>query len=164
MLTPFDNAVHGTPEDNFNFFHSSSHIVVECAFGEIDLRWGILWRPLQFRLKHNVNIIDACMRLHNFIVDWREVNISADVDDVDRQIFEEDHKRFMSAYPTFDAAGVHGGEEERTNARGRSTNFTKEITEFGRKVRQIICDNIKAKRLVRPQCNWFRVNNRVLEG
>ncbi|KAL7474585.1 LOW QUALITY PROTEIN: hypothetical protein ACHAW6_000557, partial [Cyclotella cf. meneghiniana] len=42
LLTPFDNAVHGTTEDNFNFFHSSSHIVVECAFREIYLRWGIL--------------------------------------------------------------------------------------------------------------------------
>jgi hypothetical protein len=26
LLTPFDNAVHGTPEDNYNFFHSSSRI------------------------------------------------------------------------------------------------------------------------------------------
>lgn len=42
LLTPFDNVLHGTSEDNFNFFHSSSRISVECAFGEIDLRWGIL--------------------------------------------------------------------------------------------------------------------------
>jgi hypothetical protein len=76
LMTPFDNAVHGTPEDNYNFFHSSSRIWVECAFGEIDLRWGILWKPLGFRLRHNVNIIDACMRLHNFIVDWRKVSNS----------------------------------------------------------------------------------------
>jgi hypothetical protein len=37
LMTPCDNAMHGTAEDNFNFFHSSSRIVVECAFGEIDL-------------------------------------------------------------------------------------------------------------------------------
>jgi hypothetical protein len=42
LMTPYDNAMHGTAENNFNFFHSSSRIVVECAFGEIDLRWGIL--------------------------------------------------------------------------------------------------------------------------
>ncbi|KAL7481189.1 hypothetical protein ACHAW6_006866 [Cyclotella cf. meneghiniana] len=67
-MTPFDNAVHGTQEDNYNFFHSSSSIWVECGFGEIDLRWGILWK----RLSQNVSIIDECMRLHNFIIDWRE--------------------------------------------------------------------------------------------
>ena len=33
--TPYDNALHDTPEDNYNFFHSSSRISVECAFGEI---------------------------------------------------------------------------------------------------------------------------------
>jgi hypothetical protein len=37
LMTPYDNAMHGTAEDNFNFFHSTSRIVVECAFGEIDL-------------------------------------------------------------------------------------------------------------------------------
>ena len=45
---------------------------MECAFGEIDLRWGILWRPLKFALELNCKVIDACMRLHNFIVDFRE--------------------------------------------------------------------------------------------
>ena len=33
LITPFDNVHHGTPEDNFNFFHSSCMIYVECAFG-----------------------------------------------------------------------------------------------------------------------------------
>lgn len=84
--------------------------------GEIDLRWGILWRPLHFRLKRNVNITDACMCLHNFILDWREEHCEAVVDVDEREIFEEDHKRFMAVYPTFDAnaTGIHGGEEERT--------------------------------------------------
>ena len=36
-MTPYDNTMHGTSEDNFNYFHSSAKIVVECAFGEIDL-------------------------------------------------------------------------------------------------------------------------------
>lgn len=164
LLTPFDNAVHGTTEDNFNFFHSSSRIVVECAFGEIDLRWGILWRPLQFRLKHNVNVIDACIRLHNFIVDWREEHFcGTEVDMGERDIFEEDHRRFMVAYPSFEAGGVHGGEEEGAVTRGRPTNLAKEITDFGRMVRQTISEAIKDKKLVRPKCNWFRAHNRVLE-
>ena len=41
LLITYDNAFHGTSEDNYNYFHSSSRIVVECAFGEVDLCWGI---------------------------------------------------------------------------------------------------------------------------
>ena len=45
LLTPFDNPGARTPQDNFNFFLSSCRIYVECCFGEVDRRWGILWRP-----------------------------------------------------------------------------------------------------------------------
>ena len=62
LLTPYDNAMHGTTEDNYNFFHSSSRISVECAFGEIDLRWGILWKELEYSLELNCTVIDVCMR------------------------------------------------------------------------------------------------------
>ncbi|KAL7506494.1 hypothetical protein ACHAXN_009688 [Cyclotella atomus] len=164
LMTPFDNAVHGTPEDNYNFFHSSSRIWVECVFGEIDLRWGILWKPLGFRLKHNVNIIDACMRLHNFIVDWREGEHfkSSEVDE--RTIFFEDHRRFMAAYPDLEVVGVHGGEEEERRNRGRPTNVDKAIRDLGLSVRQSLCDDVAARKLVRPELNWFRrENNRVLD-
>merc|ERR1711862_543895 len=84
LLTPFDQVYHGSPEDNFNFFHSSSRICVECTFGEVDLRWGILWRPLQFSLKNNIHVIDACLRLHNFIIDFRE---NEHTDTVERELF-----------------------------------------------------------------------------
>jgi hypothetical protein len=36
------------------------------------MRWGILWRPLQFSLARNIKVIDAALRLHNFIVSRRE--------------------------------------------------------------------------------------------
>ncbi len=36
LLMPYDNVCHGLAEDNYNFFHSSSRICVECVFGEID--------------------------------------------------------------------------------------------------------------------------------
>lgn len=69
----------------------------------------------------------------------------------------------MVAYPSFEAGGVHGGEEEGAVTRGRPTNLAKEITDFGRMVRQTISEAIKDKKLVRPKCNWFRAHNRVLE-
>ena len=72
LLTPYDNPAPGSPEDNFNYFLSSNRIYVECAFGEIDRRWGIFWRRLEGDLCHHKYVIDSAMRLHNFIVDNRE--------------------------------------------------------------------------------------------
>jgi hypothetical protein len=90
-MTPYDNAMHGTAEDNFDFFHSSLRIVVKCAFGKIDLQWGILWRPLQFSLDLNCKVIDACMRLHNFIVDFCEANrCVSEFITLDRSVFDDD--------------------------------------------------------------------------
>ena len=42
-------------------------------FGEIDRQWGIFWRPLEgiFFFSHKYTI-DRALRLHNFIVDYRE--------------------------------------------------------------------------------------------
>ena len=71
LLCPYDKAKSGTAEDVFNFMLSSNRIFVECAFGEIDARFGIFWKPLHFRLVRHQFIIDACLRLHNFIVDYR---------------------------------------------------------------------------------------------
>ena len=39
ILPPYDSPGKQTPEDDFNFYHSSACITVECTFGEIDLRW-----------------------------------------------------------------------------------------------------------------------------
>ena len=44
LIPPFPLAKPNTPEDDFNFYHSSARITVKCAFGEIDLRWGIFWK------------------------------------------------------------------------------------------------------------------------
>ncbi len=88
ILTPYDNAAHGTPEDNYNFFHSSSWIVVECCFGEIDLRFGIFWRPLKFSLKTNGHIIDPWLWLHNFILENSDHSFMGSVD---KEVFDEDY-------------------------------------------------------------------------
>jgi hypothetical protein len=106
LIPPFNDVVHGTAEDNFNFFHSSARIAVECAFGEIELRWGILWRHLQCSLAHNCQIIDACMRLHNFIVEYRESAIQSGGDEMD--IFDEECSRFLAFNPD-KLVEIHGG-------------------------------------------------------
>ena len=66
ILPPFDNAGKRSKEDDFNYYHSSARITVECEFGEIDLRWGIFWKRLCCSLEHTVLICKGAMHLHTF--------------------------------------------------------------------------------------------------
>ena len=111
LLSPYDDTVHGSAEDNYSFFHSSSWISIECAFGEINLWWGIFWSALKYPLKTNCKIIDVCMRLHNFIVHHRGDNDNFSTS-VDRAIFDDDSRRFFAINPFLDDIGVRGGEDD----------------------------------------------------
>ncbi|KAL7457843.1 hypothetical protein ACHAXS_000409, partial [Conticribra weissflogii] len=53
LITTFDNAIHGTSEDNFNLFFLL-WIKVECTFGDTDLRWGILQISFSFTFAQNI--------------------------------------------------------------------------------------------------------------
>jgi hypothetical protein len=66
-----------------------SHISVECCFGEVDLRFGIFWKPLKFSLGVNCQIIDACRWLYNFILDNSTINF---MDSIDKEVVNEDYK------------------------------------------------------------------------
>ena len=171
VLTPYDNAVHGTPEDDFNFFHSSCRISVECCFGEIDLRWGILWRELNYALDVNCKIIDACMRLHNFIVEHRNEDESTFAESLDFEIFDDDCRRFYAVDPFHNYEGVYGGEQDcRRDADGsiaqggRPTRMEASSTNVGKTWRDRHRDEICRQGLVRPSANWYRTNNRLFES
>ena len=66
MIVPFPGAWdHQSPEDNFNYFQSSMRIRIECAFGRLVQRFGILWKPLRCKLSFVAPVVFACMILHN---------------------------------------------------------------------------------------------------
>jgi len=65
LITPGGN-------DDFNFLQSSLRINIECVFGEVVRRWGILWRPLEVEFKKRSLVLAAVFRLHNFCLDQRE--------------------------------------------------------------------------------------------
>ena len=90
LIPPFDNACPRTPDDDFNFFHSSARITVECAFGEIDMRWGIFWKRLNCSLENAAIIIEGAMRLHNYLVDYRENNLGEKELQDDMVLFQQD--------------------------------------------------------------------------
>jgi hypothetical protein len=73
MATPFTN-VAGDPncaaEDNYNFYHSQLRIRVECAFGMLVQRWGLLWMaiPRNIGVSKVVALVVALAKLHNFCI------------------------------------------------------------------------------------------------
>ncbi len=170
LLTPYDNVCHGTAEDNYNFFHSASRICVECTFGEIDLRWGILWRPLKFSLAHNIKVVDACMRLHNFIVDYRlEHRETSAMDELEMSLFDDDCRRFLATETNVGSFGVAGGEDDvRRDAHGnvlrggRPPTSQVTLTNIGKAIRDKLRNKVQLERRVRPSKNWFRHNNRFI--
>ena len=90
LLCPYLQPHPKSSEDAFNFYHSSARITVECAFGEIDLRWGIFWKRLMCSLEHSALIIEGAMCLHNFLVDYRECNKDKDDLHVDAALFNDE--------------------------------------------------------------------------
>jgi DDE superfamily endonuclease len=76
LVTPYETDELGLDsdhsKDSFNYHLSSCRIYIECAFGELVMRWGIFWRTLLFDLKKCTKIVQATMLLHNFIIDQRE--------------------------------------------------------------------------------------------
>jgi hypothetical protein len=70
MATPYPNVSSGT-KDAYNFYHSQLWIKVECTFGMLVHRWGILQKPMSSKFTiSKVTVITMCLcKLHNFCID-----------------------------------------------------------------------------------------------
>ena len=136
-MPPFDNAGKKSKEDDFNYYHSSARITVECAFGEIDLRWGIFWKRLCCSLEHTVLICKGAMHLHNFLVDYRNENsISSSDEREERDIFISDYldNRLTS--------GVIGNDPV-SGIIGRPPNKEQEYRLKGKLLRDLLRDKLR---------------------
>ena len=82
MITPYKNVSSG-PKDAFNFFQSQLRINIECAFGILVHRWGILRKPMPINLTvGKITSIVLCLcKLHNFCIGEKDVAAEAETDD-----------------------------------------------------------------------------------
>ncbi len=73
MIVPFKGIVDEI-KDAFNFFHSSLRINIECAFGMLVHRWGILRKqiPVNITVKKTTSLVLCLCKLHNFCIVERE--------------------------------------------------------------------------------------------
>ena len=61
------NQQHTTPQELFNYRHSSLRMVIEWCFGVLKVRFPILNEMHSFSLSRQWLIVTACCALHNFI-------------------------------------------------------------------------------------------------
>ena len=97
MITPSDEPSH----DDFNYHQSSNRMPIECAFGLLIRRWGVLWRPLAVKFERRACLISALIRLHNFCIDRK---LSADHISIDESTSEIQPGRWDKT-PRFDKMG-----------------------------------------------------------
>jgi hypothetical protein len=69
MVTPYRNVRRGT-KDDYNHFHSSVRICIECTFGILVHRWAILRSPLSATMgvEKQMVLVMALCKLHNYCI------------------------------------------------------------------------------------------------
>ena len=81
MITP-----SGLPQhDDYDYHQSSNGMPVECAFGILVRRWGLLWRPLEVKFENRAQLLGALIRLNNFCIDEAvtvDVNINSAMSEI----------------------------------------------------------------------------------
>ena len=151
LLTPYLQPLPKSPEDGFNFYHSSARITVECAFGEIDLRWGIFWKRLMCSLDHISLIIEGAMCLHNYLVDYRDENKMMSDLNIDRNIFETEISDSL-------VQPLQIGNDREMTA-GQLTNDDKEARTRGLVLQNSLLQALADHDMHRPEKNEWRKNN-----
>jgi len=155
-MTPFDNVGHGSHEDDYNYFHSSCWIYVECAVREIDSRWGIFWRPLHFSLDNNigVQVILTALKLHNCILNFAHIN-GLRATNHDNDLYDDEEcLKYLSFHNTASVGTF--GDDTNDKSEHHPTNEQLELCLAGVTLRANICKRFTNEKMVHPSKNWYR--------
>jgi hypothetical protein len=73
MIVPFKGAKNGA-KDAFNYFHSSLRINIECAFGMLVHRFGMLRKPIPMNISvsKTTSLLMCLCKIHNFCINESE--------------------------------------------------------------------------------------------
>ena len=121
---------------------------MECAFGEIDLRWGIFWKRLSTSLDNTFIVIEGAMRIHNFLVDYRDDNMN----DMRKDLADDLVSHMETVAESGTLPGVVVNDNHRP--RGRISNDEKVRRLKGIDLRDELCMKIANHNMVRPRKDW----------
>ena len=77
MAIPYQNVSIDNPKDFYNFYQSQLRITIECTFGILVARWGILRRPMnvKYSLRKVSRLVMSLCKVHNFLIDCNYSNV-----------------------------------------------------------------------------------------
>ena len=151
LLVPFPQPGPRSPEDAYNYYHSSCRIKIECTFGEVIMRFGLFWRPLQFDIASIGDILTAACLLHNFMVDERS-------DDDDNIMVPTDTTSNLSIGPGDVPVYTDANDETARPPPGRPTVSGELSRERGRYIRESLSTALQVKGLTRPLLQGMKRN------
>lgn len=99
LLKPFNRRQLDVEKEYFNMRLSRARRVVECAFGIINAKFRILWKPIETSPHLADKIIKCICILHNIIIDKEGVNI----DEEEIRQWENSHHQRQNNRPTDNA-------------------------------------------------------------
>lgn len=109
LLTPFGGTGLDIYSDSFNFQLSSMRQCIERAFGILTRRFGIFWKPFEFRITKWSQVVHVCCKLHNFCIAANE-----SVESLEATAREPTEILYNSAFPE-DRPRNHSGQSVRRN-------------------------------------------------
>ena len=65
LLTPWPGQRLDVYKDAYNFWQSRMRINIECSFGMLVQRWGVLWKPIRIKTEKVPRLLLALLGLNN---------------------------------------------------------------------------------------------------
>ena len=144
LLIPFIGSQRSDKaKDAYNFYLSQLRIRVEMSFGRLVRKWAILQSKLCCNLKMNSDILVACARLHNFVIERNNVVM-------------EPVSRISGMQPTgFEYLPTRIEDREDSDSFIASSAFQNSTA------RDIIVEYIDSQNFIRPRYNMVRNTGNV---
>jgi DDE superfamily endonuclease len=163
LLTPYEvDDLKDDPyqaRDGFNYNLSCCRIYIECAFGELVMRWGIFWRTLLFGLKKSARIVEVCMLLHNYIIDSREANDRHDQDFFQSFSIPMDNLQQKLSEQTGEVPRAIVSDNNEPRVGGRKSNKDQALRDAGETIRHQLTLKLSCHEMRRPMQHNMQYNS-----
>ena len=108
-----------------------------------------------------IQVINACLRLHNCIVDWEDDKEVTATITLEQMVFNDNYSRFLFLNPNIENYGVQGSDEE-PQLPGRPTTNESYLCQAGINIHSGITSKVKENNYTRSKSNWYRDNNHFI--